>query len=293
MSEKRTADTVVSPSKETLNNVIKEQSIDIPLSSDNQKVFGSETLAARYKAGNTGYLVILIHGLLSSMGFRLFPAIISAVPHATLRFDFPGAGVSSGNYSMSYVAELAVMRDVVEYAKSGTSFQAFKSSSIVLVGHSKAGSMVCLYASLHEPIAAVSVSGRADLSKQPANRYSQEELLLLQTNGSFLKQFRGSDKSVIITRELFEERERLDVVRGATILCARRMLAVVHGAADRTVPVSDADLLVAAYSPAERGRFTHIIPDGSHSWEEDPRTPAVAIRALIEALISAHCHSDS
>ena len=115
--------------------------------------------------GDTGSkdLCILCHGFRAS---REDPTVVSlsrvlaGAAFSTYRFDFTGNGESEGSFAYgSYWREAEDLRSVVNYWR----FRAWR--VVALIGHSKGGNAVLLYASKYGDVAnIVNISGRFDLT---------------------------------------------------------------------------------------------------------------------------------
>jgi alpha/beta superfamily hydrolase len=123
-------------------------------------------------------LCILCHGFQSSKELPALVTIAAAVVQeagmSSFRFDFTGNGESGGEFAYgNYWREVEDLRAVVEF------WRARGRRIVALIGHSKGGNAVLLYASKYQDVGIiVNISGRFDL------RRGNQRLLLLLTESS-------------------------------------------------------------------------------------------------------------
>jgi hypothetical protein len=129
-------------------------------------ILSAKGLKLAGELGDTGSrdLCILCHGFRSSRAdpsLVTLAAALAGAAFSTYRFDFTGNGESEGAFAYgSYWREAEDLRSVVNYWR----FRGWRVVS--LIGHSKGGNAVLLYASKYGDVACiVNVSGRFDLSK--------------------------------------------------------------------------------------------------------------------------------
>ncbi|KAL0346700.1 UNVERIFIED_CONTAM: hypothetical protein Scaly_1686000 [Sesamum calycinum] len=119
---------------------------------------------------------------------------------SAFRFDFSGNGESEGPFHYgNYSGETDDLRSVIEY------FSGVNRSTVAILGHSKGGNIVLLYASKYDDIGAVvNVCGRYDLKKGIEERLGKEFVERIKKEGHIDVQTRSGDYRV--TEESLMER---------------------------------------------------------------------------------------
>lgn len=184
--------------------------------------------------------VILCHGYASfKNGFHL-PALAAALADAgynSLRFDFTGNGDSEGHFKFAnYIGEVGD----IQAAKSFLEQQEGQ-RVIGLLGHSKGGDDVILYAKLHGDIPLViNVAGRFDLKEGIEQRFGADIFNRVLHEQVVLPAQRDDGHSWTwqLTPEDLEERLSLDMAAAAAAVKHVKVLTI-HGTADKVIPVED------------------------------------------------------
>ncbi|AQK88047.1 alpha/beta-Hydrolases superfamily protein [Zea mays] len=163
---------------------------------------------------------------------------------SAFRFDFSGNGESDGEFQYgSYRKEAADLRSVVLH------FSEQKYDIIALIGHSKGGNAVLLYASkYHDVPAIVNISGRFALEREDhASRCFGGCAGELQYRVS-----KASLDDRLSTDTLFSSRA---ISEGCRVL-------TIHGAKDEIVPAEDARQFAANI----RNHELRIVADANHRY---------------------------
>ena len=281
-------------------------------------------------------MVVVCHGLLQAHDSPLIKALADSIPLNTCRFDFVGNGENTRKLPQqvlddiervkqshrsdtpgdpqlvpteqvlsqlgsvrtgygNYEEEVRDLHHVVDYLTK-------KGFDVVgVVGHSKAASVVLMYAAelvetrhgllqsnKDQPLFwIVMVSGRFDMTKPSLeHRFNRHHLQLLDKQGWFVWRYHdtalGQRHPYIVTRQELEHRTRLDMSRFASALeqhpqnrqCIQVLL--VHGSADKVVPSDDA----LEYQRAMPNKCRCVMVDGaSHFWAE-PWEVEVLVRQM-------------
>ncbi|KAK4396907.1 putative pre-splicing factor ATP-dependent RNA helicase DEAH5 [Sesamum angolense] len=148
-------------------------------------------------------IVVLCHGFRSSKDNTMMVNLAAALENegiSAFRFDFSGNGESEGPFHYgNYSGETDDLRSVIEY------FSGVNRSTVAILGHSKGGNIVLLYASKYDDIGAVvNVCGRYDLKKGIEERLGKEFVERIKKEGHIDVQTRSGDYRV--TEESLMER---------------------------------------------------------------------------------------
>jgi uncharacterized protein len=157
-------------------------------------------------------------------------------------FDFRGNGKSSGTTAYgNYEDEARDLKAVIEFMSDR-----LQVPCQLLIGHSKAASVVLIYAHLNRFAGdLVMLSGRFDMKRQPGTRFSDDQLKLLASQGWFdWKTYRrGCDGDLVdvfkITKADLDRRNEMEMSKYTQGLICRSVY-VIHGDLDQTVPCEDA-----------------------------------------------------
>lgn len=217
-------------------------------------------------------IVVVCHGLLGHRDSRvcreLANCLLEQGPFAVARLDFRGNGWSGGRTAYgNYEEEKQDLHDVIEYLRKDEQCSHLGPIRAV-VGHSKAASVVLMYAQTYaralvessrrslEPdcksmkLLVVGLSGRFHMAEAPTQRFTEEQLRNLETEGQFIwKRYKteGGTKDVdyVVTRNDLQRRAALDmraVSQEVAVLQREGFIRIlsVHGSNDRVIPMADA-----------------------------------------------------
>ncbi|KAL3692633.1 hypothetical protein R1sor_006284 [Riccia sorocarpa] len=204
-------------------------------------------------------LCILCHGLRSSKRSITLGVIASTLVTAfsAFRFDFAGNGESEGVFAYgNYWREVEDLRAVVEYWRGqGREINA-------IVGHSKGGSVVILYASKYGDVkTVVSVSSRFDLTVGYRERFGEGGMRKLEQIGYLdVKDRIGTYR---VTLKSLQDRLSTDMGGAAESISQDCRVLIVHGTADEVVRVEDARL----YAERIPNNVLRIIDGANHNYE--------------------------
>ncbi|KAK4366267.1 hypothetical protein RND71_014147 [Anisodus tanguticus] len=188
---------------------------------------------------NSLELVIICHGFRSSkdripmvnLGASFEKEGISA-----FRFDFAGNGESEGYFQYgNYRREADDLRAIVEHFHQEERF------IVAIVGHSKGGNAVLLYASRYKDVQTViNISGRFNLESGIEGRLGRDFKEKIKQDGFIDVRNRKGRVEYRVTEESLMDRLTTDT-RGAcqSIPNSCRVLTI-HSSMDETVPVEDA-----------------------------------------------------
>lgn len=210
---------------------------------ENKKVIienhhGAKLVGILHETGSNE-LVIICHGFRStkdripmvSLAFAFEKEGISA-----FRFDFAGNGESEGSFQYgNYRREAEDLRAVVEH------FQAKQRCVVAIIGHSKGGNAVLLYASRYNDVQTiVNVAGRFDLKRGIEGRLGKDFLEKIKQYGFIDVRNRRGKLEYRVTEKSLMDRLETDARAACQSIAPSCRVLTVHGTLDEMVPVEDA-----------------------------------------------------
>ena len=238
-----------------------------------------EALAVVLDEGSPGTddVVVVCHGFRSSKEGAT-PSLIArglaARGVAAARFDFSGNGESEGEFEYgNYKSEAEDLRAVVE------GLRARGRRVAAIVGHSKGGNCVVLYAAKYGDVPlVVNVAGRFDTREGIVPRFGSELIERVRAEGrAVVADPRGGDW--VMTRESYEERLATDMAGACASIPSGVRLLTVHGTDDRVVPVLDAHSFERAVGASHT---TVLLPGASHLFVDDEAHAARLVREVAD-----------
>ncbi|PNT70803.1 hypothetical protein BRADI_2g18431v3 [Brachypodium distachyon] len=174
----------------------------------------------------------------------------------SFRFDFAGNGESEGEFQCgNYQKEAEDLRSVVSYLSEQ------KYDIIALVGHSKGGNAVLLYASMYPDVPAiVNISGRFALEHGMEGRLGKNFIQRIRKDGYIDVRNRKGEFEYRVTEESLRDRLSTDTLLSSRSISKNCRVLTVHGSKDETVPARDA-LMFAANIPNHE---LHIVAGANH-----------------------------
>lgn len=214
-----------------------------------------------------GFGVILCHGMESSKESRKLLHLgesLSRAGFTVLRFDFTGAGESTGDLD-----SITCTRQVEDLRAAHELLEGRGIVRVGVIGSSMGGTTALAYASGAENVAAVATLAAPFDPRELLERDFHPEAIALWRAQGFIE-FNGRR----LTTDFLEEALTVDAVAtAARITCP---VLVIHGDADTTVPVSQARALYAAL-PGEKKLL--IFPGADHRFTETEDRDAALRRA--------------
>jgi len=206
-------------------------------------------------------LVILCHGFRATKDDSILVDLAAALTREgtnAFRFDFAGNGESEGGFQYgNYRKEANDLRSVVSY------FSEQKYDIIALVGHSKGGNAVLLYASMyHDVTAIVNISGRFALEQGIDGRLGKNFMQKIKKEGFIDVRNKRGEFEYRVTEESLRDRLSTDTLLSSRSISKDCRVLTVHGSKDETVPARDA-LMFAANIPNHE---LHIIAGANHRY---------------------------
>ncbi|CAI9780390.1 unnamed protein product [Fraxinus pennsylvanica] len=198
---------------------------------------GEKLVGLLHETGSTE-TVILCHGFLCTKEHRNMANLAMALENegiSSFRFDFAGNGESEGLFGYSnYYREVEDLRAVVEY------FNGVSRPIKTILGHSKGGNIVLLYASKYHDIdAVINVSGRYDLKKGIEERLGTGVLERIGKSGVIdVKNSKG--ETHLVTKESLMDRLNINMHEACLSIDEKCRVLTVHGSNDKFVHIEDA-----------------------------------------------------
>lgn len=206
-------------------------------------------------------LVIVCHGFQSSKERIPMVNLAAALEKegiSAFRFDFAGNGESEGSFQYgNYRREAEDLRAVVQH------FRRENRVISAVIGHSKGGNVVLLYASKYNDVhTVVNISGRFNLEKGMEGRLGKDFLLRLKQHG-YIDVFNRKGKyEYRVTEESLKDRLTTDIHAVCLLIQQECRVLTVHGSMDKIVPAEDASEF-AKFIPNHK---LHIIKGANHEY---------------------------
>ncbi|CAA3017182.1 uncharacterized protein LOC111386412 isoform X1 [Olea europaea var. sylvestris] len=228
-------------------------------------------------------IVVLCHGFRSSKETSTISSLAVALENegiSAVRFDFAGNGESEGSFQYgNYHREVEDLRSVIEY------FTGVKRTIIAILGHSKGGNVVLLYASKYHDIhAVVNVSGRYNLKRGIEERLGKDFLERIKKEGFIDVKKRTGEVNYRVTEESLMDRLNTNMHEACLSIDERCRVLTVHGSSDEIIPVEDA----LAFSKIIPNHRLHIIEGADHRYSShEAELASVVLPFVKECLRSA------
>ncbi|KAG2666025.1 hypothetical protein I3760_15G036400 [Carya illinoinensis] len=177
---------------------------------------------------------------------------------SAFRFDFAGNGESEGSFQYgNYRREADDLRAVIQH------FHRKKYVITAIVGHSKGGNVVLLYASMFNDVSIiVNISGRFNLERGIEGRLGKDYLQRIKQNGFIDVRNKRGIFEYRVTEEGLMDRLSTDTHAACLMIQQNCRVLTIHGSKDKIVPVEDA-LEFAKFIPNHK---LHIIQGADHEY---------------------------
>ncbi|KAL3535599.1 hypothetical protein ACH5RR_004060 [Cinchona calisaya] len=219
--------------KQLLSIIITSQQKITLQNKHNEKLVG-----VLHETGSPG-VVVLCHGFLSTKECDIMMNISVALENegiSAFRFDFAGNGESEGSFEYgNYWREVEDLRVVVEYLIGANR------RITAILGHSKGGNIVLLYASkYHDICTVVNISGRYKLDRGNEERLGKDVLERIKRDGHIDVKNSAGDVQYRVTAESMMDRLNTNMHEACLLIDKECRVLTVHGSADEVIPVEDA-----------------------------------------------------
>ncbi|KAB2604246.1 hypothetical protein D8674_036690 [Pyrus ussuriensis x Pyrus communis] len=247
---------------------------------------GEKLVGLLHETGSAD-LVILCHGFRDTKENYIMVNLAVALEDEGIsffRFDFAGNGESEGTFQFgNYRREADDLHSVVEY------FSGAKREPSAIVGHSKGGDAVLLYASTYHDIrTVVNVCGRYDLKKGIEECLGKDFMEVIKKEGFIDVKNKSGDGNYRVTEESLMDRLSTDMHESCLQIdkeFSRRFstygVVTIHGTADEVIPVEDA-LEFAKIIPNHK---LHLIEGANHSYTSHQAELASLVVDFIKAAL--------
>ncbi|XP_076911572.1 putative uncharacterized protein YDL057W [Bidens hawaiensis] len=184
-------------------------------------------------------IVVVCHGLRGSKEHFTMAELCIALEKqgiSAFRFDFSGNGESEGSFGFgNYRKEVDDLKAVVQH------FSEANRVVSAIIGHSKGGNVVVLYASLHQDIkTVVNVSGRYRMDRGLEEHLGKDYLERAKKDGFIDVKSKTGALVYRVTEESLTERLNTNMHEAGLKVDQDCKVLTVHGSVDEIIPVEDA-----------------------------------------------------
>ncbi|WOG94237.1 hypothetical protein DCAR_0313530 [Daucus carota subsp. sativus] len=219
-----------------------------------------EKLVGVLSESGTLEIAVLCHGFQSTKESSTIASIAGALEKegiSVFSFDFAGNGESEGTFEYgNYWREADDLSAVIKHLNG------MKRVVTAIVGHSKGGDVVLLYASKYHDInRVVNVSGRYNLERGNEDRLGKDFLQVIQKDGFIdIKNKKGDTQRV--TKKSLMERLNTNIHEACLNIDNTCRVLTVHGSDDEVIPVEDA----MEFDKIIPNHKLHIVEGANHSY---------------------------
>ncbi|CAI9093704.1 OLC1v1025178C1 [Oldenlandia corymbosa var. corymbosa] len=233
-------------------------------------------------------LVIVSHGFRSTKDRIPMVNLAAAFEKegiSAFRFDFAGNGESEGSFQYgNYWREADDLRSVVQH------FQGQKRFVAALIGHSKGGNAVLLYASRNNDVnLIVNIAGRFNLERGIEGRLGKGYLEKIEQNGFIDVKSRRGKIEYRVTKESLMDRLTTDPRAACETIDRTCRVLTIHSTLDEMVPVGDA-LEFAKHIPNHK---LHIFEGADHEFTSHQDQLASIVLDFVKSGLTASGKADS
>ncbi|CAN1142928.1 estF [Linum perenne] len=218
-------------------------------------------------------VVVLCHGFQSSKDCRTMSNLAAQLEKegiSAFRFDFSGNGESEGSFAYgNYKREADDLRSVIEHLEGES-----RAVSVIL-GHSKGGDVVLLYASKYHDIkTVVNVSGRYDLKRGIEQHLGIDFLERIKKEGFIDVKNQAGEVKLRVTEADLIDRLDTDMHKACQQIDQNCSVLTIHGSKDKIIPVEDA----MEFAKTIPNHKLHILDGANHGYSShQPKLASVVI----------------
>ncbi|THU59385.1 hypothetical protein C4D60_Mb07t01620 [Musa balbisiana] len=244
--------------------IIQISSSQIEVSSVSQQkvvirnTHGENLVGILHEAGSWE-LVVLCHGFRSSKESKTIMNLADVLVSenvSVFRFDFAGNGDSDGSFQYgNYWREVEDLRAIIQY------FSRQNRGVHAIVGHSKGGNVVLLYASkFHDISTVVNISGRFTLERGIDDRLGKDFMERMKRDGFIDVIDKMGKFAYRVTEQSLIDRLTTDMHAACLSIDKNCRVLTVHGSEDDIVPPEDA----SKFDKLIMNHKLHIIEGADH-----------------------------
>ncbi|XP_038898068.1 uncharacterized protein LOC120085882 isoform X2 [Benincasa hispida] len=249
-----------------------------------QNIHGEKLVGILHDTGSDE-LVIICHGFRSSKENIPMVNLATAFEKegiSVFRFDFAGNGESEGSFQYgNYRRETDDLRAAVQH------FHGKEHTVTSIIGHSKGGNVVLLYASKYRDIhTIVNISGRFNLERGIEGRLGRDFLQRIKQKGYIDIKNRRGKFEYRVTEESLMDRLATEVRAACLAIQGDCRVLTVHGSMDKVVPVEDA----LEFSKSIVNHDLCIMEGADHDYTSHQDELASVVVNFVKA--NLHLHTD-
>ncbi|KAK6151959.1 hypothetical protein DH2020_014594 [Rehmannia glutinosa] len=240
---------------------------------------GEKLVGVLHESGSNE-IVIVCHGFLCSKDQPIIMNLAVALENARIsvfRFDFTGNGESEGSFQFgNYCRETEDIRAVTQY------FSKHNRKVIAILGHSKGGNIVLLYASKYHDIdAVVNISGRYYLHRGIEERFGKNFMERINKDEFIDFTNKGEREDYRATKESLMERLNINMHDTCLSIDKRCRVLTIHGASDKVVKLEDA----REFDKVIPNHTLHIVKGANHGYTKHQSELASTVVSYINGCL--------
>uniref|UniRef100_A0A9I9DAI8 Serine aminopeptidase S33 domain-containing protein n=1 Tax=Cucumis melo TaxID=3656 RepID=A0A9I9DAI8_CUCME len=199
---------------------------------------GGKLVGILHEAGSL-QIVIICHGYMSSKDDEVLLNLATSFDKegiSSFRFDFSGNGESDGSFQLgNYESEADDLHAIVQY------FNGASRSVCTIIGHSKGGDVVLVYASKYKDVdIVINVCGRFDMTKGIEKSLGENYEEAMEKQGFVDIKDPTGTLNYKVTQESLMERLNTNMRQVCLHINQECRVLTVHGTEDEIIPVDDA-----------------------------------------------------
>ncbi|KAB1209338.1 hypothetical protein CJ030_MR6G016559, partial [Morella rubra] len=243
--------------------------------------YGEKLVGVLHETGSSE-IVILCHGFRSTKETNTMVNLSVALENegiSAFRFDFAGNGESEGSFQYgNYRREADDLHSVIQH------FSGANHKVRAILGHSKGGNVVLLYASKYHDIhTVINVSGRYDLTKGIEERLGTDYMQRIKEHGFIEVKNREGSVCYRVTEESLMERLSTNMHEACLQIDKECRVFTVHGSHDEIINVEDA----VEFDKIIPNHKLHIIEGADHGYTHHQENLASIVLGFIKEASAA------
>ncbi|XP_010262103.1 PREDICTED: uncharacterized protein LOC104600705 isoform X2 [Nelumbo nucifera] len=225
-----------------------------------QNNYGQKLVGVLHETGSVE-LVILCHGFRCSKESSIITNLATVLEKegiSAFRFDFSGNGESEGSFQYgNYGGETDDLHAVVLH------FSRLKRLITAILGHSKGGDVVLLYASRFPDVhTVINVSGRFYMERGIEDRLGKDFMERIKKDGFIDVWHKTGKVAYRVTKESLMDRLNTDMHAASLSIKRDCRVLTIHGSMDEIVPIEDA----LEFSKIIPNHKLHMVERADHAY---------------------------